>query len=63
MADSKDISKFTAIELYAAIRGYKGNAWVTSPEFAELERRLSTLSVKELEAKGFWIPNWKTSKK
>jgi len=51
----------TRAELYQAIRAYPNDQWVNSPEHKELMRRLNTRSVPELEADGYWIPQWKVA--
>ena len=55
----KDLKDYTAQDLYDAIDSYPMDAWVYSPEFKELKRRLGVLSVVELRSEGYWVPNWK----
>lgn len=49
----------TAQELYDAIDRYEGDTWASSPEYAELKRRLKKNSVEQLKKENFWIPAWK----
>lgn len=55
----RKISKLSQFDLNQAIRAYPGDTWKDSPEFKELQRRLETMSVEELEKDGYWIPSWK----
>ena len=55
----KELKDYTAQDLYDAIDSYPMDAWVCSPEFKELKRRLGVLSVVELRSEGYWVPNWK----
>jgi len=56
---TKPITEHTRAELYSAIRAYRNNKWIGSPESTELNRRLHTLTLPELEANGYWIPGWR----
>ena len=53
------VHTLSASDLYNAISHYLANAWVASPEFGELMRRLRVKSVEELKSEGYWIPSWK----
>ena len=55
----KDLKDYTAQDLYDAIDSYHSDAWVYSPEFKELKRRLDVWSVPKLESLGYRVPNWK----
>ena len=55
-------STLTKDELYTRIEFYPQDTWKDSPEFAELMKRLKEMSIEELEAKGYSVPNWKRSK-
>ena len=55
----KDLKDYTAQDLYDAIDSYPMDAWVYSPEFKELKRRLGVLSVVELRSEGYRVSNWK----
>ena len=59
VVSDKDLKDYTAQDLYDAIDSYPMDAWVCSPEYNELKRRLGVLSVVELRSEGYWIPNWK----
>ena len=52
-------SALTKDELYTRIEFYPQDTWKDSPEFAELMKRLKEMSIEELEAKGYSVPNWK----
>jgi len=55
----KDLKDYTAQDLYDAIDSYHYDAWIYSPEFKELKRRLDVWSVPKLESLGYRVPNWK----
>lgn len=53
------LKEMEAKELYEAIENYQEDSWKDSPEYGELGKRLERMSVKELEAGGYFVPNWK----
>lgn len=55
------VLNLTRSELMAKIRAYPQDQWVNSPEHNELMRRLHSMTVEELEAQGYFIPQWKRS--
>jgi len=58
MEDIKeDIKKISRSELYSRLEAFKGGKWIYSPEYAELNRRLDTFTIKRLEDEGYDIPN------
>ena len=59
VVSDKDLKDYTAQDLYDAIDSYHYDAWIYSPEFKELKRRLDVWSVPKLESLGYRVPNWK----
>lgn len=53
----EDIKKLSREELYLRIDSLRGDKWIYSEEYKELQRRLDTFSLKRLEEEGYDIPN------
>ncbi len=53
------IKTMTREQLYNKIRHYDATHWIDSPHHKELMRRLHTMTIKQLEAKGYSVPAWK----
>ena len=53
---AKPLKDYTAEELYSAIGAYEGGGWINSPESIELNKRLDTMSLKELQLGHYFIP-------
>ena len=53
----EDIKKISREELYDRLDAFVRGKWINSPEYAELNRRLNTFTIKRLEDEGYDIPN------
>ena len=51
------LKDLTARQLYQKINHYPHDTWKHSPEFKELQRRLETKTLEQLQAEGYWIPS------
>jgi len=58
----EDVTTLGPQELYIRINLYPGVTWKTSPEYAELMKRLKEKSVEELKDQGYFIPTWKEAR-
>lgn len=56
---TEDLTILPREEIESRIRAYPRDTWVDSPEFLELIRRFETMSIEDLQAGGYHIPNWK----
>ena len=59
IADKGIIADISRQELCARIHRYPDDTWCRSPEYRELIRRLKAMSLYELAAEGYDIPNWR----
>ena len=51
--------KLNSQQLKQRVSSYHGQAWISSPEYAETIYRLLTLSIDELNAAGQIVPAWR----
>ena len=58
----EDVKALGPRDLYIRINLYPGVTWKTSPEYAELMKRLKEKSVEELKDQGYFIPAWKEAR-
>ncbi len=52
-------AKLTAQQLRTRLSLYRGQAWISSPEYAETIYRLLTRTLEQLDAEGQFVPAWR----